>query len=275
MAEFTAGHFTILGAGGVVGSRLVDTLRLRGTACRAITRHDWPEAGTHLGHAIYAIGITADFRTRPGEAVEAHAGLLARVLRDYRFDSFTYMSSARLYRTALGACDEEAVFGLSPADTDKLYDLSKLTGECLCHAAGPARTHIVRMSNAYAAGDASPNFLPSVLKQAVASGQVTIRQSAASCKDYVALDDAVAAIIAIAERGQDKVYTVASGHLTSHGEIAEGLRQRFGFAVDFQPGGVDDIQPHLSVSRLAGFMDWNPRRVMDDLPSLVQALRVA
>ncbi len=270
-----ADHVTVLGAAGVVGSRLVQTLRLRGTACSAITRHDWPDPGSHLGHAIYAIGITGDFRTRPGEAVEAHAGLLARVLRDYRFDSFTYMSSARVYRTALGACDEEAVFGLIPGDIDKLYDLSKLTGECLCHAAGPARTHIVRMSNAYVAGDASPNFLPSVLKEAVACGHVTIRQSAASCKDYIALDDAIAAIIAIAERGQDKVYTVASGHLTSHGAIAEGLRQRFGFTVDFQAGGADDIQPHLPVSRLAGFMDWSPRRLMDDLPDLVQALQRA
>ncbi len=267
-----ADRFTVMGAAGVVGSRLVQTLRQRGTDCRAITRHDWPEAGTHLGHAIYTIGITGDFRTRPGEAVEAHAGLLARVLRDYRFDSFTYMSSARLYRTALGRCVEEATFGLSPADTDKLYDLSKLTGECLCHAAGPARTHIIRMSNAYVAGDPSPNFLPSVLREVVASGQVTIRQSAVSCKDYVALDDAIAAIIAIAECGRDKVYTVASGHLTSHGEIADQLRQRFGFTVHFQPGGVDDIQPQLPVSRLAGFMDWSPRHLIDDLPMLVHAL---
>ena len=267
-----ADRFTVMGAAGVVGSRLVQALRERGTGCRAIKRHDWPEAGTHLGHAIYAIGITGDFRTRPGEAVEAHAGLLARVLRDYSFDSFTYMSSARLYRMALGACDEEAQFGLVPRDTDKLYDFSKLTGECLCHAAGPARTHVVRMSNAYVAGDNSPNFLPSVLKEVVATGQVTIRQSVASCKDYVALDDAVAAIIAISERGQDKVYTVASGHLTSHGEIAEQLRRRFGFTVHFQPGGVDDIQPLLPVSRLARFMEWKPRHVIDDLPVLVRAL---
>ncbi len=267
-----AERFTVLGAAGVVGSRLVQTLRERGSECGAVTRGDWPAAGAELGHAIYAIGVTGDFRTRPAETVEAHAGLLARVLRNYRFESFTYMSSARIYRTATGACDEAAAFSLSPDDADKLYDFSKLMGECLCHAAGPSRTHIVRMSNAYVAGDGSPNFLPSVLREAAASGNVTIRQSAASTKDYIALDDAVAAIIAIAERGQDTTYTVASGHLTSHGEIAEQLR-RFGFEVMFQPGGVDDIQPRLSVSRLAAFMPWSPRSLLDDLPGLVEAVR--
>ena len=46
---------------------------------------------------IYAIGVTADFRTRPFETMEAHVSVLCEILRDARLDSLTYLSSTRLY----------------------------------------------------------------------------------------------------------------------------------------------------------------------------------
>lgn len=270
-----AERFSIFGAKGTVGSRLVESLRGAGATCLAVGREPWPERGSHLGRIIYSIGVTADFRSRPHDAVEAHVGCLSRVLRDYSFDSFTYMSSARLYRCAAGPADETAAFTLPPLDPDKLYDLSKMLGECLCRFTGDSRVRIVRMANAYVAGDASPNFLPSVLAEAARTGAVEIRQSPASRKDYLALDDAVAAIIAIATRGTEPVYNVASGSMVSHGEIAALLGARCGIKVTFAGNGPDDIQPELPVARLKSLMDWRPRRLLDDLPGLMAAARAA
>ncbi len=267
-----AERFTVFGAAGFLGSILTRKLQAEGAQVRAVTRDDWPAPGARLGHAIYAIGVTGDFRTRAHAAMEAHVGALSRALTGYAFDSFTYMSSTRLYRCAEGATNEEARFALSPRDGDKLYDISKMAGEALCLVAPRQRTHIVRMSNAYAPGDASPNFLPSVLREAAATGRVTIRQSPRSRKDYVAVDDAADAIIAVARRGEADIYNVASGSLVTHAEIAAELERIAGWRVAFADGGPDDIQPALDVSRLAAFMPWQPRRLLDDLPKLVAAL---
>lgn len=267
-----AEHFSVFGAKGVVGTHLVETLRQTGHACDAYGREPWPEKGAHLGRIIYSIGVTADFRSRPHDTVEAHVGRLSRVLQDYCFDSFTYMSSARLYRCAAGPAEETASFSLPPLDPDKLYDLSKLLGECLCRFNADPNVRIVRMSNAYVAGDTSPNFLPSVVAEAARTGAVEIRQSAASRKDYVPLDDAVAAIIAIATRGTEPVYNVASGSMVTHGEIA-GVLRNCGVNVTFAANGPDDIQPVLPVARLRALLGWSPRHLLDDLPRLMDAAR--
>jgi nucleoside-diphosphate-sugar epimerase len=270
-----AEQFTVFGAGGFLGSRLVGKLRAEGAEVRAVTRDSWPAHGAHLGHGIYSIGVTGDFRSRAHDAMEAHVGALSRALASYTFDSFIYMSSTRLYRCAEGAAKEDAHFTLMPGDTDKLYDISKMAGEALCHAAPRQRTHVVRMSNAYAPGDTSPNFLPSVLREAATTGTVTIRQSPASRKDYIALDDAADGIIAISRRGTADIYNVASGMLTTHHQIADTLERIAGWRVRFADGGADDLQPQLDVSRLANFIPWSPRRVLDDLPAMIDAARKA
>ena len=267
-----AERFSVFGARGLVGTRLVETLRDSGHLCEGYGRETWPERGAHLGRIIYSIGVTADFRKRPHDTVEAHVGRLSRVLQDYSFDSFTYMSSARVYRCANGPADEAASFSLPPLDPDKLYDLSKLLGECLCRFSADPKVRIVRMSNAYVAGDPSPNFLPSVLAEAACNGAVEIRQSPVSCKDYIALDDAVSAIIAITLHGTEPVYNVASGTMVSHGEIAVVLR-KCGVDVSFAADGQDDIQPVLPVARLSALLDWSPRHLLDDLPGLMDAAR--
>jgi nucleoside-diphosphate-sugar epimerase len=269
-----AERFSVFGARGLVGTRLVETLRNVGHDCDGYGREAWPERGANLGRIIYSIGVTADFRKRPHDTVEAHVGRLSRVLQDYSFDSFTYMSSARVYRCTNGPADEAASFSLPPLDPDKLYDLSKLLGECLCRFSSDPKVRVVRMSNAYAAGDPSPNFLPSVLAEAARTGAVEIRQSSASCKDYIALDDAVAAIIAIAIRGTEPVYNVASGAMVSHGEIA-GVLRNCGINVTFAENGPDDIQPLLPVVRLSALLDWSPCNLLDDLVGLMAAARIS
>ena len=160
---------------------------------------------------------------------------------------------------------------MSPLDADKLYDISKMAGEALCMASPRQRTHVVRMSNAYVAGDRSPNFLPTVLKEAAATGAVTIGQSRASRKDYVAIDDAVAAILTIARGGVYDVYNIASGHLTTHGEIADQLARKHGFDVRFAEHGPDDLQPVLVTERLQELLPWRPCMLVDDLGGLVEA----
>ena len=62
---------TILGSSGFVGSNLKN--KLVSVGINTYTPHRSEElSGKNLGHVIYCIGLTADFRTKPFETIEAH-----------------------------------------------------------------------------------------------------------------------------------------------------------------------------------------------------------
>jgi len=85
--------FTVLGAGGFIGSHLLAHLRQAGHDCFAPARGDATLFAEELGHVIYCIGLTADFRSRPFDTVRAHVCLLADVLEKapFRFVALSFL----------------------------------------------------------------------------------------------------------------------------------------------------------------------------------------
>ena len=130
--------FTVLGASGFIGAHLVRHLRAAGVDCQAPgARRHRLAAAPASAMWVYAIGLTADFRARPLDTVEAHVCLLRRLLAEGDFDSLTYLSSTRVYSGA-AATDESARLVVDPNAPGDLYNLSKLMGESLCLHGGPA-----------------------------------------------------------------------------------------------------------------------------------------
>ena len=78
-------RFTVLGSSGFVGAHLVRHLRSRGDEVLRPGRD--AVVNGDLGHVVYAIGLTADFRTQPYATIEAHVSRLARLLERARFES--------------------------------------------------------------------------------------------------------------------------------------------------------------------------------------------
>src|SRR4051794_27506323 len=104
--------FTILGAGGFIGSALVAWLESQDQVVHAVTRASLPAllAGRQpSGHVIDCVGLTGDFRTRPLETAEAHVGLVARCLAALQFDSFLLLSSTRVYARADATHEDTAL----------------------------------------------------------------------------------------------------------------------------------------------------------------------
>jgi hypothetical protein len=98
-------------------------------------RRDDPMPEGPLGHVIYCIGLTADFRSRTFDTVEAHVCTLLDVLRRGEFESIVYLSSTRLYAGS-DSTSEETSIRISPFD---VYNTSKLAGESLVLKLRPAR----------------------------------------------------------------------------------------------------------------------------------------
>ena len=273
--------FTVFGATGFVGAHLVRHLRAAGEEVRTPARDDTAPTG-ELGHVVYCIGMTADFRGRPFDTVEAHVCRAASVLENCVFRSFLYLSSTRVYGTT-GNGIEDSPVSIEPANPGDLYNVTKLTGESLCLSHPSQAMRVARLSNVFGpacdgGAMATDNFLASLIRDAVGSGHVRLRTAPESAKDYIHIGDVVRALHHIAVAGTDRLYNVASGIDVSAADILAGLRRLTGCTVSAEPGAPVVRYPPIVTERLrAAFAPpdapWNPERVVDRLGELVAECR--
>lgn len=260
--------FTIFGAGGFIGGALVQALRADGADVVALSRDDKIPSGP-MGHIIYAIGITADFRERPFETLQAHVTLPARLLRECEFSSFLYLSSTRIYRHASDTT-EEAAISVQPADPEDLYDLTKLMGEAICHRSRRDKVRVARLSNVIGEDFRSTNFVFDLIRAAWRDGSVQLRSALNSSKDYILVEDVVRMLSRIAVEGTASCYNLASGINLKHAEVLAPILQVSGATVDVAADAATTMAPPIDITRLRTEFGFEPLSVPPALASLTQ-----
>jgi nucleoside-diphosphate-sugar epimerase len=253
--------FTVLGGHGVIGRALVAGLRASAHSVDVLGRGDAWDPNADWGHAIYAVGMTADFRTRPFETVDAHVGLLSSALRHRRFDTFLYLSSTRIYLDA-DSTAETARLRVAPSDPSDLYNLSKLLGESLCLSIPRPGIRVARLSNVVGGQDeASENFIPSLLREA-RSGRIFLQTDLMSAKDYIHIDDVLRLLPMISTSGAQRIYNVASGVSIEHGQWIERLRALTGCRVEVALDAPRVCFPPIDVRRIRAEFGHHPRSAL-------------
>lgn len=259
--------FTVFGASGFIGSHLLEHLEGAGHECYAPARGDVSVFERKLGHVMYCIGLTADFRQRPFDTVRAHACFLAEVLERADFESLLYLSSTRVYAGAeSGEEDARLVAG-------DLYNLSKLTGESLCFASGRGNVRVARLSNVFGGDFFSENFLPSVIRAAITEHHIVLHTPLDMAKDYVSVDDVAGILPRIAVGGKHRIYNVASGRNTSNRELVAKLSEITGCSVNGVSGKATEIFPSIVIRRLEQEFGYSPLNALDCLEWLVEKYR--
>ena len=245
-----AGLATVVGAAGFVGARLAARLAADGWEVYAPAKGDPELLQRDLGVVFYCAGLTADYDRRPFDTVEAHASLVSELIRADRFQRLVYCSSTRLYDgQRKDQAHEAEPLVLDPADPRCVYDLSKALGENLTLARTDGRGRVARLSNVFDWSDGAPGFLSEWLIAARGSRDLTLQSSPNIARDYIHLDDTVAALIAIAA-GEGSVFNVAAGALTTNADIAR-VFEAAGWWVRFTGDASPPPPPNAAVERLA------------------------
>ena len=258
---------TILGASGFIGSLLARRLQQYKLEFQAVKRHEVIPSG-NLGNVIYCIGVTADFRSKPFETIDAHVCTLLDFVRAHEFDSLLYLSSTRLY-AGHDSSDEDEPLRVRPQTANDLYNISKLMGESIALNCG--RTgRVARIANVYGDDFTSDNFLPSILRQAVNGEKIVLQTAPDSEKDYVWIHEVVENLIWIAAEGKQQIYNVASGMNVSNRGLAAKLQQLTGCEIKFAPDAPAIKYPQINIARVRGEFGIVPSSLLNDLPWLVQ-----
>lgn len=261
--------FTVLGASGFIGSHLLAHLRQSGHECFTPGRGDPAVFSQALGHVVYCIGLTADFRTRPFDTVRAHVCLLADILEKSSFDSLLYLSSTRVYLGAASGREEETLLA------GDLYNLSKLSGESLCFASNRSSVRVARLSNVCGDDPNSDNFLQDVVRAAVRDSKVTLCSGLDSAKDYVGVNDVVKVLGDIALSGKRRLYNVGSGRNIENRYIMAELARLTNCRVEAQSGIDSLVFPPLDVGAIRAEFGFEAESFESLLGRMVQGMRVA
>lgn len=235
----------VTGAGGYVGVRLVDALAARGHRVRRASRR---ELGPHRSPQVIdsIVGDTSS----PEMWQQAIAGVSAIV--HLAAQTSTYVANADPLRDAdvnvrplyllldevrragqqpfvvlAGAATQVGITDTLPVDesfSDRpitVYDLHKLQGEQLLlhhHRMGAIRAACLRLANVYGPGPSSSSpdrgVLNTMVRRALRDEELTIYGTGQYVRDYVYIDDVVAAFVMTIEhaaRASGRYYVVGSG----------------------------------------------------------------
>jgi nucleoside-diphosphate-sugar epimerase len=127
---------------------------------------------------------------------------------------------------------------------------------------------VVRLSNIYDRRFSGDQFLDRVVRSA-RMGSIRFETAPESERDFIEIDDAVDGILAVAQRGNARIYNVATGTNTSNAGIADALADRFQARIEFAANApVTRFRP-IDVSGLRKIHDRPARLVTDALRTLV------
>jgi nucleoside-diphosphate-sugar epimerase len=265
------GLATVIGAKGFVGARLADRLRADGWDLHLPLKGDTDLTHRELGVVFYCAGLTADYDARPFDTVEAHVSAFSRLVEAGRFERIVYLSSTRLYDGLPAAeVDEAQPLTFEVGDPRRIYDLSKALGENLALVRAGGRGRVARLANVFDWADGAPGFLSQWLQRARIDKAIALDSSPHVARDYIHLDDVVAALIAIAGAPEPVVVNVAGGELVTNAGIAEVFAER-GWRVRFDGDARPAPPPNARIDRLKA-LGVTPRPVKAVVRSYLESL---
>lgn len=249
---------------------------------------------TEIGEIDYifhcaAATSSSEMTSHPVEVIESIVGATRNILelaRRYEIKSMVYLSSMEIYgdidcSDGHRVTEEEASSGrVELLNTRSCYPLGKRTAENMCYSylkeyGVPVK--IARLAQTFGRGIlSSDNRVFAQFARAVKSGtDIVLHTEGKSMGNYCAIDDTIAALQTILERGENgEAYNVVNETNTmtirqmaelASSQIAGGrIAVRFDIPQDNQYGYAADTGLRLSGKKLEG-LGWRPKKSLADM----------
>ena len=264
-------RFTIIGSKGFIGSNLVTYLKSKGHECFTPEIRTDDLTGKNLGNVIFAIGVS-NFIETPFDTIDAHVCSLTKILKTTEFDSFLYFSSGRMYYNT-NTTKEDQSLSVNSTNLNDLYNISKAMGESICLSSKKNNVRIVRPSNVTGSDFSSNLFIPSILRDAVDKGKISIRSTLDSEKDYVYIDDVVKIATEISIHGKDSIYNIAYGRNTRSDEIINEILKYTDSKLEIEPNATKFSSPTISIDKIRDEFGFEPTPIIPKIAKMIEGYK--
>lgn len=256
--------YTIIGAGGYIGSAMAAHLKALGAEVVTPPKNVLPDGS--LGRVIYAAGATRDFLADPLYTLHAHVTQFASLLeRD--FDHCWYLSSVRLYdRSGTPTVDETSPIAVHTDVPRSVFDATKLAGETMALHAGRGRVGVARLACVYGGNTQTPAFIHELMAKA-ASGDTASGSHPEIERDYIHIDDVCRALAAPPTAAG--VINFSSGHNVSNLELFDAIAATCGHRFTHK-GTLPGYRPppRIDNRRFVESFGFHPKPIQALIPQL-------
>ena len=279
--------YTVTGASGFVGRRLVERLTALGHHVHALSlatgfdvRRDDIPAGPvdHVFHLAARTGVAEAWDDPPG-FFETNALGTLRMLEQcrHRGVALCYLSSF-----LRGGEHEAAAKETDAIKPDNPYALSKYAGEQAClfyNSHFGVKTAILRPANIYGPGQARSFLIPHVISQLMDEEAPEILvQDLAPRRDYIHVDDVVDAMLRSTTAPAGSIFNLGTGTAHSVEEIIRCSCQVAGWYKPYraigQPRPHEIAQARMDATAAREVLGWRPAVSLESgLQSVIESMR--
>jgi nucleoside-diphosphate-sugar epimerase len=290
------GGWLVTGGGGFIGTRVCHALVAAGLPVQAWVRPS-SAAGAALRRALPSVGVQeVDLRDAAHVAQALAAQPPAHVvhLAGIRLIGNTAHNLAAMFDTQLqgtlnllrhlspqarmvvaGSCEE---YGHAPVPFDEsrpalaqtAYAVTRLATTLACLSLAVPTVCVARLAVVYGPGQVGEMFVPALVR-ACAAGEPFAMSSGAQTRDFLFVEDAVRALLALVrcEAAMGQVVNVGSGVESTVRTVAEQVARLAGNAGNLQIGAVPSRPAEASryvcaIERVRALTGWQPQVGLDE-----------
>ena len=261
--------YTVFGKG-FVGVNLVNFLKKKNYKFFLPKRNQYI-INKNLNNIIYCIG-SDNWVNNPKGSFDSNLGIVKKIIFNNKFESFTLISSTRLYLSnTKSKCNEESLIEIRPTIRNFYYNSLKLMAESLCLSLPNKKIKVVRMSNLF--GDNFTNqiyLLPNLIRSSLVNKKINITINKKSSKDFINVDEALDLLLKIIRKSKYRLYNIASGKNIKLSTIAENIKKITNCKINYVNQRQLVKEPIIDIGRIRKEFKFEPRK--DLIKSLNQLI---
>ncbi len=260
----TKNSFTIFGQG-FVGTNI--SIFLKKKKCKLFI----PKKGKYkfkknLHNVIYCIG-NQNWLKDPEVTYNANLAMVPKIIFNNKFDSFTLLSTTRLYfANPKTKTSENDPININSNSKSFLYNSLKIAAENLCLTLNNKNIKVIRMSNLF--GDNFTNqayILPTWIRDSIINKKIDLYINKNSTKDFIYVDDAFDVLLKIIKTGKHRLYNVASGKNIKLSKILKEIKKITNCKINYTNSSNIIKEPKINIKRIINEFNFKPKNNLIDL----------